>query len=208
MGFSIAFYRVGKFVFKHFIIRGEIHVFHGLDIDTRSYFEALELAKDLGYGDKVNAVQVNEGNDNFTEPKNLNEAPNVEEERVESDYNEDSMRDVHFDENEEERATRANDGFRIPEVGQVEANLNKKYEEEEEHHRNNVRVAESAQGPSSLTQEPPPPAQVTTTLNQVPLLQSTQPMQGAPLQEPNIEESDAMNDARGSGSSNAGNKDK
>ncbi|KAJ1431325.1 hypothetical protein SESBI_07177 [Sesbania bispinosa] len=32
---------------------GEVHVFHGLDIDTWSYFEVVGLLKDLGYVDKV-----------------------------------------------------------------------------------------------------------------------------------------------------------
>ncbi|KAJ1420616.1 hypothetical protein SESBI_14189 [Sesbania bispinosa] len=43
---------------------------------------------------------------------------------VDSDYSEDSMKGVQFDDNEEERSIGANDWFRMPEMGQVETDLN------------------------------------------------------------------------------------
>ncbi|QCD94250.1 hypothetical protein DEO72_LG5g2333 [Vigna unguiculata] len=50
MGFSIAFYHMGKFeAFKGRFLRykgGEEHVVHGLDADRWSYFEALSILKD------------------------------------------------------------------------------------------------------------------------------------------------------------------
>ncbi|KAJ1393613.1 hypothetical protein SESBI_34797 [Sesbania bispinosa] len=47
---------MGKFVHKPSLRYkgGEIHVFHGLDTDTWSYFEVVGLAKDLGYVDRFN----------------------------------------------------------------------------------------------------------------------------------------------------------
>ncbi|KAJ1388954.1 hypothetical protein SESBI_38706 [Sesbania bispinosa] len=56
MGFSVAFYHMGKFVHKPSLRYkgGDVHVFHGLDTDTWSYFEAVGLAKDLGYVDRFN----------------------------------------------------------------------------------------------------------------------------------------------------------
>ncbi|KAJ1390103.1 hypothetical protein SESBI_37719 [Sesbania bispinosa] len=56
MGFSVAFYHMGKFVHKPSprYKGGEVHVFHGLDTDTWSYFEVVGLAKDLGYVDRFN----------------------------------------------------------------------------------------------------------------------------------------------------------
>ncbi|KAJ1410545.1 hypothetical protein SESBI_21859 [Sesbania bispinosa] len=232
MGFSVAFYHMGKFVLKprlHYK-GGEIHVFHGLDMDTWSYFEALGSAKDLGYVDKVimwwkekwatykkglkqlmndedalelttiaenkkcemeiylehslsnmanflpvlvtvqnseigSAPMPSQPVDNLNEEPNVHpegvvpnvhpevvepnvdpegvepiddpevvEAnvdlegvePNVDPEGVDSDCSEDSVRDVHFDDSEEERAIGADDGFSMPEVGQVEADLNER----------------------------------------------------------------------------------
>ncbi|KAJ1431893.1 hypothetical protein SESBI_06867 [Sesbania bispinosa] len=200
MGFSVAFYHMGRFIHKPSLRYkgGEIHVFNGLDVDTWSYFEAVGLAKDLGYVDKfvqvpliankpaddnvqvnevendvnqteveVNKVQknvthteveVNEGQDNVThtevevevnetdvnanqtevpvsvpnsemgnEAMNDNEAgihENCEIEAVvDSDSSEDSMRDVHFEDGEEERVIGADDGFTMAGMGHNEAEV-------------------------------------------------------------------------------------
>ncbi|KAJ1388797.1 hypothetical protein SESBI_38781, partial [Sesbania bispinosa] len=64
---------------------------------------------------------------------NLNEEPNVDPEGVDNDYSEDSVRDVHFDDSEKERAIGAGDGFSIPEVGQAEADLNERVRNAQNH---------------------------------------------------------------------------
>ncbi|KAJ1430880.1 hypothetical protein SESBI_07471 [Sesbania bispinosa] len=54
-GFLCHFFPYGLFCdsAKVALQGGEVHVFHGLDIDTWSYFEAVGLLIDLGYMDKV-----------------------------------------------------------------------------------------------------------------------------------------------------------
>ncbi|KAJ1386596.1 hypothetical protein SESBI_40646 [Sesbania bispinosa] len=52
--------------------------------------------------------------------------PNTEETYAGNDSSDDSLRGVHFEDSEEERALGADDGFMHPEVGQAEAELNDK----------------------------------------------------------------------------------
>ncbi|KAJ1394514.1 hypothetical protein SESBI_34090 [Sesbania bispinosa] len=55
MGFTVVVHHGGAFVGDRMLgyEGGEVHVFHNLDVDSWSYFEALGLIKDLGYREAV-----------------------------------------------------------------------------------------------------------------------------------------------------------
>ncbi|KAJ1403342.1 hypothetical protein SESBI_27345 [Sesbania bispinosa] len=55
MGFTLVFHHKGKLLRspKLHYEEGEVHVFKILDVDTWSYFEAIELLKDLGYNNPM-----------------------------------------------------------------------------------------------------------------------------------------------------------
>ncbi|KAJ1428828.1 hypothetical protein SESBI_08938 [Sesbania bispinosa] len=165
MVFCIAYYHMNSFVNEprlHCEAR-EIHVFHGLEMDTWSYFEALGLTKDLGYVDKVKMWWKEKGtpfdrglkplaeDDDALELANVaeiegscvlnvivSEQPdcggsdltrvrqsiyeNIDEKGDSTD--DDSVKDVHFDDSEEERDLGIDDRFNMPEIGEAETTLN------------------------------------------------------------------------------------
>ncbi|KAJ1428961.1 hypothetical protein SESBI_08681 [Sesbania bispinosa] len=90
-----------------------------------------EQLNDAG-GDKVNDM----ANDMVNEDMGLGQlndtgvdkAQHGSDAEDESDASEESIRDVHFDDSEEERALGADDGFNYGDVGQAEAELNEKLE--------------------------------------------------------------------------------
>ncbi|KAJ1376729.1 putative radical SAM protein [Sesbania bispinosa] len=80
-----------------------------------------EKLNDAGV-DKVNEVV------NDMQAEHGSDVPNIVEveAEAESDASEQSIRDVHFDDSEEERALGADDGFNYGDVGQSEEELNEK----------------------------------------------------------------------------------
>ncbi|KAJ1377592.1 hypothetical protein SESBI_48735, partial [Sesbania bispinosa] len=120
---------------------GEVHAFHNLDLDTWSYFEALGLLKDLGYNTPVKLLWESKGLRGWTQWKEVKDDEDAIEVSVEatvvtkqltynneaagvtrqglcnatdgdaSDSSEDFMENIYFDDSEEDKDLRLDDGF-------------------------------------------------------------------------------------------------